>query len=228
MCARYSLTVPMKALAELFGFRNRPNLPQRWNVAPTQAAAIVRRDREGARELAMLRWGLVPAFAGDASGGSKLINARSETAAEKPSFRQAWARRRCLVPVDGFYEWQTIDGAKQAWRIGLRGGGVLGLAGLWETWIDPATEHPLQTFTVLTCPANERLISFHERMPVILGPEDWAAWLDPATPEGRLHGLMRTFPVDTMAWYRVSPHVNNVRNDDPACIAPQAAPARLI
>lgn len=227
MCARYSLTVPTRALAEIFDFHNRPNLEPRWNVAPTQAAAVVRRDRDGRRELAMLRWGLVPGFARDASGAARLINARSETAAVKPSFRQAWASRRCLVPADGFYEWQAIDGGKQAWRIGLRGGAVLALAGLWDNWIDPETGQGLQTFTVLTCPANQRLAAFHERMPVILAPADWAAWLDPATPPARLHGLMRTFPVEAMAWYRVSPHVNAVRNDDPACFAPQAA-ARLI
>lgn len=227
MCARYSLTVSVDDLAELFGFHNRPNLAPRWNVAPTQAAAVVRRDGDGRRELAMLRWGLVPGFARDAAGAARLINARSETAAEKPSFRQAWAQRRCLVPVDGFYEWETIDGGKQAWRIGRRGGGVLALAGLWENWIDPASNEVLQTFAVLTCPANERLAAFHERMPVILPPEDWSTWLAPDTPAGRLHGLMRSHPVEAMAWYRVSPHVNNVRNDDPACIAPQAA-TRLI
>lgn len=228
MCARYSLTVSVTDLAEIFGFHNRPNMAPRWNVAPTQDAAVIRRGRDGRRELAMLRWGLIPGFARDAAGGARLINARSETAAEKPSFRQAWAGRRCLVPADGFYEWQTVEGVKQAWRIGLRGGAVLALAGLWDIWIDPATDAEVQTFAVLTCPANERLADFHERMPVILRPEDWSTWLDPAAPQGRLHGLMRTFPVEAMAWYRVSPHVNNVRNDDPACFARQAAPTLLI
>ncbi|MFC3678258.1 SOS response-associated peptidase [Ferrovibrio xuzhouensis] len=216
MCGRYSLTKPLDDLAsffELYDQSQRPNLAPRWNIAPTQASAVVRAGTEGRRELALLRWG----FAGP--NNAPLINARSETATAKPTFREAFAARRCLVPADSFYEWQTVEGqkAKQPWRIGLKGGGLFAFAGLWqvESAFDGAA-----CFTILTTAANDYLAPLHERMPVILSRETFARWLDPATRADALHALMRPYPDAPMARYRVTAAVNSVKTDDAACFAP--------
>lgn len=215
MCGRFSQTKPLDDLAsffELYDGGPRPNLQPRWNIAPTQASAVVRKTANG-RELAMLRWG----FAGP--NNTPLINARSETAASKPTFAEAFAQRRCLVPVDGFYEWQAVEGqkAKQPWRIGLKGGGVFAFAGLWQP--EPAFGDA-ECFTILTTAANDYLAPLHERMPVILPREQFGLWLDPATPRGILQRLMQSYPAEAMARYRVTPVVNGVKVDGPECFAP--------
>jgi putative SOS response-associated peptidase YedK len=215
MCGRFSLTKPLDDLAsffELYGAAQRPNLQPRWNIAPTQTSAVVR-SSSGRRELAMLRWG----FAGP--NNAPLINARSETAAGKPTFAEAFAQRRCLVPVDGFYEWQAVDGqkAKQPWRIGLKGGDVFAFAGLWQA---EAAFDNAECFTILTTTANDYLSSLHERMPVILPREQFGLWLDPAAPRGILQRLMRSYPAEAMARYRVTAAVNGVKTDGPECFAP--------
>lgn len=215
MCGRFSLTKPLDDLAsffELYDGGQRPNLQPRWNIAPTQTSAVVRKTAAG-RELAMLRWG----FAGP--NNAPLINARSETAAAKPTFAEAFAQRRCLVPVDGFYEWQAIEGqkAKQPWRIGLKGGGVFAFAGLWQA--EPAFDNA-DCFTILTTAANDYLAPLHERMPVILPREQFGLWLDPATPRGILQRLMQSYLSEAMARYRVTPVVNGVKVDGPECFAP--------
>ena len=216
MCGRYSLTTAPEALRRLFNFTNLPNLAPRYNIAPTQLAPVVR-GADGGRELVMLRWGLVPSWAKDISIGNKMINARAETVAEKPAFRGAFRHRRCLVPTDGFYEWRTEDGRKQPFRIGMKTGDAFALAGLWERWTSPENES-VETFAILTTEANGKLHPIHHRMPVIVPPEGYAGWLDadadavipaPADPE-------------PMAFYRVGPRVNNVRNDDADCIVPLA------
>lgn len=236
MCGRYTLTVTPEALRALFGFEVTPNLQPRFNIAPTQAAPVVRirgggkgrgngGDGGGGRTLDLLRWGLVPSWAKDAAGGAKLINARGETVAEKPSFRAAFAERRCLVPADGFYEWRTEDGVKQPFRIGFRGGMPFAFAGLWESWTAPPDAanagDVLEIFSIVTTEANAKIRPIHHRMPVIVGPGDFEAWLggDPAAAKA----VIRPYPPDDMAFYRVSTHVNNVRNDDAACIAPLKA-----
>jgi len=215
MCGRFSQTKPLDDLAsffELYDAGQRPNLQPRWNIAPTQMSAVVRRTANG-RELGMLRWG----FAGP--NNAPLINARSETAASKPTFAEAFGQRRCLVPVDGFYEWQAIEGqkTKQPWRIGLKGGGVFAFAGLWQT---EAAFGDAECFTILTTAANEYLAPLHERMPVILPREQFGLWLDPATPRGILQRLMQSYPAEAMARYRVTPVVNGVKVDGPECFAP--------
>lgn len=234
MCGRYSLTTPPEALRRLFGFEAVPNLPARYNIAPTQEAPIVRRGGDGGRELAMARWGLLPPFARSLSEGARMINARAETVAEKPAFRAAFRQRRCLVPADGFYEWQKLDDGpkprKQAWRIGLRGGPPFAFAGLWEMWRPPtppeggvapeAAAAPVLSYAIVTTRANAAIARIHERMPVILAEADHALWLDPEAPAEALLPLLRPFPAEAMGYYRVSDHVNAVRNDDPACIAP--------
>ena len=220
MCGRYSLTTAPEAMRQLFMFDNRPNLAARYNIAPTQQAPVVRSGAAG-RELALLRWGLIPSWAGDAAAGARMINARAETVAEKPAFRAAFCERRCLVPADGFYEWRTENGVRQPFRVGMKGGAPFAFAGLWERWTDPADEaRSLETFTILTAAANAKLRPIHPRMPVILPAERFAAWLDAAPVDFPLG----PYPAEPMAFYRVGTRVNNVRNDDPACIEPLNPP----
>ena len=216
MCGRYSLTKTLDDLSaffELYELYQRPNLAPRWNIAPTQASAVVRRNAEGRREIALLRWG----FAGP--NNAPLINARSETATTKPTFREAFAGRRCLVPADSFYEWQAVEGqkVKQPWRIGMRDGSLFAFAGLWQA--EPAYGDAA-CFTILTTAANDYLAPLHERMPVILPREAFARWLDPQAPVAALQALLRPYPDAPMARYRVTPAVNSVKTDDAGCFAP--------
>jgi putative SOS response-associated peptidase YedK len=220
MCGRYSLTKTLDDLSaffELYELYQRPNLAPRWNIAPTQTSPVVRGAVDGRREIAMLRWG----FAGP--NNAPLINARGETAITKPTFREAFAASRCLVPADSFYEWQAIEGQKakppqkQPWRIGMRDGGLFAFAGLWQA--EP-TFGNAECFTILTTAANEYLAPLHERMPVILPREAFARWLDPATPAAALQALLRPYPDAPMARYRTTPAVNSIRNDDAGCFAP--------
>ncbi|MGE0744501.1 MAG: SOS response-associated peptidase [Rhodospirillales bacterium] len=229
MCGRYSLTTAPEAMRRLFEFDNLPNLAPRYNIAPTQLAPVVRRHRDGpGRELVLLRWGLIPSWSKDASGGARMINARADTAAEKPAFRAAFRARRCLVPADGFYEWRTEEGRKQPFRIGFKGGAAFAFAGLWESWTvrdGPEVGTTIETYAVLTTDANAKLSPIHDRMPVILPPADWAAWHDPATPAEAAQAMLRPHPPEPMAFYRVSLRVNSVRNDDAECIAPLNPPS---
>jgi putative SOS response-associated peptidase YedK len=224
MCGRYSLTTAPEALRRLFDFDVTPNLEPRYNIAPTQSAPVVRPAADGTgRELAMLRWGLIPSWAKDASIGNKMINARAETVAEKPSFRSAFRHRRCLVPADGFYEWRREGEIRQPFRIGMKGGAPFAFAGLWESWTGQEDGTAIETFTIITTNANRRLLPIHARMPVILAPEAYDTWLDvgPRTAEPAL-AILRPFREDPMAFYRVSTHVNSPRNDDPNCLKPLA------
>lgn len=244
MCGRYTLTHSVADLGRVFDFLERPNLPPRHNAAPTQELPVVRRRAQtdpdasagtatGARELVVMRWGLVPFWADDPSIGSRMINARAETALEKASFRNAMRERRCLVPADGFYEWKASPGgAKQPFRIVARDRGPFAFAGLWEVWKGPKgapLERPMQSFTILTTTANRTLQPLHERMPVILDPAAFDVWLDPGTPAEEAAKLLRPCPDDRLEVYPVSTRVNAVRNDDAACIAPLAEePPRLL
>ena len=221
MCGRYSLTVTPDELYRLFGIDDKLNLQPRFNVAPTQAAPVVRKNG-GEKNMDMLRWGLIPPWSKDASIASKLINARGETVAEKPSFRSAYESRRCLVPVDGFYEWRTEGGKKQPFRIGFREGKPFAFAGLWESWTVPEglkdTGDTVETFTIVTTNANPKLVPIHHRMPVIVDPTDYELWLEGGSDEA--NAVIKPFSQDDMAFYRVSTRVNNVRNDDEACVEP--------
>ena len=222
MCGRFVQLTPPAALAALFGVDPAhaplPNVPPRYNAAPTQDLMVVRRNPEtGRRHLDLLRWGLVPSFARDSSGGGRLINARSETVAEKPTFRSAWrARRRCIVPADAFYEWKAVDKRRQPFLISREDGRPMAFAGLWEGWKDPATGQWLRTFTILTCAATERLRALHERMPVILPEPDIKAWLE----GGDATALMRPFPGEALQLMPVSSEVNAVRNEGPQLLSP--------
>jgi putative SOS response-associated peptidase YedK len=221
MCGRFTLTDPDADLIVQFDLPDIPDLKPRYNIAPTQPVAAVRVRREGAeREMAMLHWGLIPFWAKEPAIGARMINARSETVAEKPSFRAAFRRRRCLVVADGFYEWQKQNGGKQPYYIHLRGGRPFAIAGLWERW--QGTEGSVvESCTLLTTQPNDLVRPLHNRMPVILHPQDYQLWLDPGMQQAdRLKPLLRAYPPAEMAAYAVSRFVNAPRNDDPRCIEP--------
>lgn len=216
MCGRYELHAHPAAIALAFGLEHPPQVRARYNIAPTQDVPIVRRNAAGHRELAQVRWGLVPRWAKDPSIGHRMINARGETADTKPAFRNAFRRHRCLLPASGFYEWtQAPDGHKQPLWIGMHDGAPFGFAGLYERWLDPEGQ-PLDTCTILTTQANALLAKLHDRMPVIVAPEDYARWLDPEDPAPQ--ELVRPFDAARMTYYPVSARVNSVRHDDAACI----------
>lgn len=221
MCGRFTLTDPDADLAEQFNLPDVPDLQPRYNIAPTQPVAAVRVAAESAaRELALLRWGLIPFWANDPGIGARMINARSETAAEKPAFRAAFRRRRCLVLADGFYEWQKENGGKQPFYIRLRDGQPFAFAGLWESWKGEG-ETVIESCTLLTTQPNDLIHPLHNRMPVILHPRDYALWLDPEMQAAeRLKPLLRPYPFEEMVAYPVSRFVNKPQNDDPRCIEP--------
>jgi putative SOS response-associated peptidase YedK len=221
MCGRFSLTAPGESVAELFDLAETPVLAPRYNIAPTQPVAAVRVNRDTKqREMAHFYWGLIPRWAKDPTIGSRMINARSETAAEKPSFKAALKYRRCLVPADGFYEWQKQNSGKRPVRIQLADGGLFAIAGLWEHWQSPDGSE-IESCTLLTTEPNELLQAVHNRMPVILPPEAWELWLDPAAQHpGEVEHLLRPFPAEAMAYYPISSRVNNPINDDPRIIEP--------
>ncbi|MCG8460489.1 MAG: SOS response-associated peptidase [Holophagales bacterium] len=223
MCGRYTVSDPSKLVDELkaepagldtHGIEPTP----RYNVAPTQNVLVVRQDSEGRRHLGQLHWGLVPFWAKEKSIGNRMINARSETAAEKPSFRNAWKKRRCWIAADGFYEWKKMDGGKQPFHIHLHDRRPFVLAGLWERW--EKGEAPLESCTILTTRANEKVAEIHDRMPVILDGAARDRWLDPATPPAALGELMVPFDAERMAFTPVSRLVNNPKNDVPRCLEP--------
>ena len=221
MCGRFTLTDPDQALAVQFNLPLIPDLAPRYNIAPTQPVAAVRVGSEGGgREGALLRWGLIPFWARDPSIGARLINARSETVAEKPAFRAAFRRRRCLVVADGFYEWQKVDGGKQPFFIRLRQGRPFAFAGLWELW--QGEEGPaIESCTLLTTQPNDLIRPLHDRMPVILSPHDYDLWLDPKVQQpDRLEPLLRAYPSTEMEAWAVSRRVNSPAHDDPRCIEP--------
>jgi putative SOS response-associated peptidase YedK len=221
MCGRFTLTTPAQTLAVQFDLAVVPALEARFNIAPTQPVAAVRIGSEGKeRELALMRWGLIPFWAKDSSIGARMINARSETAAEKPSFRTAFRRRRCLVLADGFYEWQKVDGTKQPVYVSLQDREAFAFAGLWDRWDDPENG-VVESCTVLTVEPNELLRPIHSRMPVILNPSDYSLWLDREVNEPeRLQALLCPYPSGRMQAYAVSRYVNSPRNEGPACIVP--------
>jgi putative SOS response-associated peptidase YedK len=221
MCGRYLLTSPVDLLRQLFRFLERPNLGPRYNIAPTQEVPIVRLSREGdRRELIQVRWGLVPYWADDTKIGNRMINARAETIERTPAFREAYQRRRCLVPADGFYEWRKDGKQKQPLLIRRRDQAPFAFAGLWERWRQPDGQ-VLRSCTIATCPPNALLADIHNRMPVILAAEDHDRWLDPAAGDGK--ALLRPCPADWLEALEVSPRVNSPANDDPECLAPPRA-----
>jgi putative SOS response-associated peptidase YedK len=225
MCGRYTLSTTKKDIAEQFPLFEMPDLPPNYNVAPTQTVAAARIIADGnRRQIALLRWGLVPSWAEDLSIGNRLINARAETVADKPAFRAAYRKRRCLIVADGFFEWQKTGSKKQPYLFRLTGDVLFAFAGLWEHW--EREGQVVESCTILTTTANELLRAYHDRMPVILCPSDYERWLDPANQKADgLSSLLRPLPAEQMYAYPVSPRVNNPRHNDPECIAPLAVSA---
>ena len=228
MCGRFAFYSPHEAIARLFGVADSPAVEPRWNIAPTRYVASVRADAEGHRTLSMLHWGLVPSWAKERSIGQRMNNARSETLAEKPSFRNAWRRRRCLVLADGWYEWQRVGTAKQPYFFHFADGEPFGMAGLWESWRDPESGEPLESCCIVTTAARGVAAPVHDRMPVIVPRDRHAAWLDPRLTEtsgfdlliadGDRPGLVAT---------AVDRRVNDARNEGPDLVRPLATPGGL-
>ncbi len=222
MCGRFTLHTPREILTRRFQVDlDAPDLTARYNIAPTQPVLTVRQARDGQRRAEEMRWGLVPHWAKDPRIGARMINARSETAADKPAFRDALRHRRCLVPADGFYEWAPAGrGPKQPLHIARPDHGLFAFAGLFERW-RALDESWLETCTLLTTDSNRRLASIHDRMPVILPPADWVLWLDPAVhdPE-RLQALLVPAPEGALEATAVGVRVNKPEHDDAECPAP--------
>lgn len=221
MCGRYTLSTPAGKLAAEFQLDGAAvDITPSYNVAPTQQVAAVLED-EGGRRLEMLRWGLVPSWADDPEIGARMINARSETAPEKPSFRRAFRGRRCLIAADGFYEWKREEGGKQPYYFRMQDGRPFAFAGLWESW-EKGGDEALHTCAILTTRANSVLEGVHERMPVILPSDAYDAWLDPDADREELGELMIPYPGDDLEAYAVSRFVNSPRNNDERCVEPAA------
>ncbi|MDD5409795.1 MAG: SOS response-associated peptidase [Methylobacter sp.] len=219
MCGRFALYSDPFTLARRFEAEALPELRPHYNIAPTQSIPIVR-EEEGKRRFALARWGLIPHWAKDIKIGYSTINARAETVADKPAFRNAFRHRRCLIPADTFYEWQAIAGSKvkQPWLIALRDREPMAFAGLWERWRSPEGEE-LESCSIIVTDANEIIRPIHERMPTILAPEDWDAWLETdAKDAGSLQSLLKPYPAEDMTAWPVSTKVNSPRNDSVECM----------
>jgi putative SOS response-associated peptidase YedK len=217
MCGRYTLTQSAEAIAAAFGLDAVPEMEPRYNIAPTQSVPVILYSPEKQRQLKLMRWGLIPSWAQDSSIGARLINARSETVSEKPSFRAAFRQRRCLVVADGFYEWQRQEHKKQPYYFQLQDKQPFGFAGLWEHWQSSDGED-INTCTILTTEANELMRSIHNRMPVILNPQDYTLWLNSAAQPTQLQDLLRPYSSQAMNSYPVSTLVNKPTNNSPECI----------
>jgi putative SOS response-associated peptidase YedK len=220
MCGRFALFSDIALLEKIFGMSGGYQLQPRWNIAPTQTLLAVRAGSSGAREPAGLRWGLLPPWAKDPAVGSRMLNARCETAHEKPAYRAAFRARRCLIPADGFYEWKKTGRVKQPHFIRRRDRAPLAFAGLWERWQPPQGD-PVESCTILTTAPNELMAPIHDRMPVILAPDSFARWLDPAVTDAeQLAALYAPFPAEALEAFPVGKDVNRVGNEGAELIAP--------
>ena len=221
MCGRFAFYSPHEAVARLFGVADAPAIEARYNIAPTQYVAAVRAGEDERRALSMLYWGLVPAWAKEKSIGARMINARAETLREKPSFRSAYRRRRCLVLADGYYEWQRSGTVKQPWYMSFADGEPFGMAGLWETWRDPTTGQPLESCCLVTTSPAPAVAHVHDRMPVIVPESAHAEWLDPRNGEvERLDRLLVPWAGDGLEARAVGRRVNDARNQGPDLVEP--------
>ncbi len=219
MCGRFALATEKHVLEMLYQLEIREDLQPHFNVAPGRNILGIRASADDlGREASLFRWGLIPFWADDPAIGSRMINARSETAAEKPSFRSAYRKRRLLIPASGFYEWKKSGQAKQPYYVSLKGGGPFSFAGLWERW--EKGEESLESCTILTTGPNALLKDLHERMPVIIRPEDYRDWLDPATPPDSVAGFLKPYPSEELNVYPVSTMVNKPVNNSPDLIKP--------
>ncbi len=225
MCGRFVITSPPAALRLIFGYIEQPNFPPRHNIAPTQPVPVVIIEN-GVRHFRLMRWGLLPAWVKDPRSFTLLINARAETVREKPAFKNAIRRRRCLIPADGYYEWQAGETRKRPYFIHRRDGAPMGLAGLAETWMGPNGEE-LDTVAIVTAQASADLALLHHRVPVTIGPDDFARWLDCSEDTAdTVMALLRPPREGEFAWHEVSTRVNRVANDDAQLTLPITAEER--
>ncbi|MBG81240.1 MAG: hypothetical protein CMJ39_11115 [Phycisphaerae bacterium] len=219
MCGRYLMTSSPSLVQDCFDLRSEPSIIATYNAAPTQCLPVVREGVDG-KSCGLLRWGLIPSWAKDSSIGNRMINARSETAAEKPSFREAIRSRRCLVVADGFYEWKREGDRKRAYCFRMGDGLPFGMAGLWDRWSSPEGKM-VESFTILTTGPNPMVGEVHDRMPVIIDREQYSRWLAlDLTEPGQIACLLGSYPAELMDSHEVSDHVNSPRNNDPRCIEP--------
>ncbi len=218
MCGRYRLSRRKQLIAEYFDTVDEIDWEPRYNIAPTQNVGIVRQDREyPIRKFSLVRWGLIPYWAKDPSISAKMINARSETVLEKPVFREAFQNRRCLVPADGFYEWKRTGRSKQPIHIGMKDDSLFAFAGIWDRWKD-ASGNLFETCSILTTTPNSLLAEVHDRMPVILKPENYELWLDPEFKDlDTLSAMLKPFDPALMKCYPVSTLINSPANESPEC-----------
>jgi putative SOS response-associated peptidase YedK len=218
VCGRYYSRADKQRIAEAMKAKapERFEVKASYNVAPQSFQPVVRLDREGERVLTQMRWGLIPLWAKDAKIGRSTVNARAETVAKAPAFREAFQRRRCLVPASGFYEWMRLDAkTRQPFAVTVKDADVIALAGLWERWKDPANGEWLLTYTILTTDPNPLMEPIHDRMPVILAERDYERWLEPGDPAKPPLDLLRPFPAEEMRAWKVGAAVGNVKNDSP-------------
>jgi putative SOS response-associated peptidase YedK len=226
MCGRYRLSRRKQMIEGYFETENEVDWEPRYNIAPSQPVGIIRQDpSKPERHFSLARWGLIPSWATDASIGFKTINARAETVADKPAFRDAFVSRRCLLPADGFFEWRRSGKEKQPFHFGMQDDSLFAFAGLWERWNDP-TGSVIESCSILTTTPNSLLADVHDRMPVILRPENYDLWLDPGFKNVQaLAEVLAPFDASRMKSFPVSTRINTVANDDPDCIAPwQSSP----
>jgi putative SOS response-associated peptidase YedK len=220
MCGRFTLQIPPELLAEIFGLTEIPVYPARYNIAPTQQVASIRCTADGHRRLDFVHWGLIPSWAKDKSIGNRMINARSDSVHEKPAFRHSMQYRRCIIPAGGFYEWKKESGKKLPLYVRMKDGLVMAFAGIWDSWKSPEGEI-IDSCSILTTSSNKLIEPLHDRMPIILHPEEYQLWLDrEMTDPGKLKPLFQHYPADLMEMYPVSPLVNSPRNDTPDLIIP--------
>ncbi|MBD3672131.1 MAG: SOS response-associated peptidase [Planctomycetaceae bacterium] len=225
MCGRFTLRLPPQELQSFFDLVRVDEYKPRYNIAPTQDIVAIRQSSEG-RIGEMMHWGLIPHWAKDRKLAARMINARGETVSEKPSFRESFKRKRCLIPADGFYEWKDIGAKyKQPYHITMVEEQPFAMAGLWSEWTDPDSGEAIESCTIITTEANSLMNELHERMPVILPPEDWGDWLSPEMPQDsrekeRLESLLVPFSPDKMQYRAVSRLVSSPRNETPDCLSP--------
>ncbi len=219
MCGRYNLITDGQAFIDAFQVINHLDWQPRFNIAPSQEVPAIRQEEDG-RKAVLLRWGLIPHWAKDEKFGYRTINARAEMVDTKPAFRTAFKRRRCLIPATGFYEWRRMQGYKQPYNIRVKNQELFAFAGLWEHWQSPEGK-AVESCTIIVTEANEAVKPIHDRMPVILEPDDYGAWLDPEMQDtSRLKTLLKSYPADKMEYWPVSRRVGSPANDDPHLIEP--------
>src|SRR5438045_652859 len=222
MCGRYAIATAQRAIRQLFGYLEQPNFPPRYNVAPTQAVPIVRMA-EGKRQLALVRWGLIPSWVKDPRAFSLVINGRGESVLDKPAFRNAMKYRRCLFPADGFYEWKRAGETKRPYFVRLKSGQPMAFAGLWESWMGPNGEEQ-ETAAIVTTTASRSIAHIHDRMPVIVAPEAFDFWLDPNVDAEMASAVIQPAPDTQLEFFPVSAAVNRTANDFPQLLEPLREP----